>query len=78
MLSGADWMQSVPNERLGIPSIKMADGPIGLRSWAGRLKPTRRALPNELPPPPFRLESPWLPRGIPSCCKVKGRRLLKK
>ena len=35
MLSGADWMQSVPNQRLGIPSIKMADGPIGIRSWAG-------------------------------------------
>ena len=35
MLSGADWMQSVPNKRLGIPSIKMADGPIGIRSWAG-------------------------------------------
>jgi beta-glucosidase len=35
MLSGADWMQTVPNKRLGIPSIKMADGPIGIRSWAG-------------------------------------------
>jgi beta-glucosidase len=35
MLRGADWMQSVPNERLGIPSIKMADGPIGIRSWGG-------------------------------------------
>ncbi len=35
MLSGADWMQTVPNERLGIPSIKMADGPLGIRSWAG-------------------------------------------
>lgn len=35
MLSGADWMQSVPNERLGIPSIKMADGPLGIRSWGG-------------------------------------------
>jgi beta-glucosidase len=35
MLSGADWMQSVSNERLGIPSIKMADGPLGIRSWAG-------------------------------------------
>ncbi len=35
MLSGADWMQSVANERLGIPSIKMSDGPIGIRSWAG-------------------------------------------
>lgn len=35
MLSGADWMQSVSNARLGIPSIKMADGPLGIRSWAG-------------------------------------------
>ena len=35
MLSGANWMESVPNERLGIPAIKMADGPIGIRSWAG-------------------------------------------
>jgi len=35
MLSGADWMQTVPNQRLGIPSIKMADGPIGIRSWTG-------------------------------------------
>ena len=35
MFSGADWMQSVPNQRLGIPSIKMADGPLGIRSWAG-------------------------------------------
>jgi beta-glucosidase len=35
MLSGADWMSSVANQRLGIPSIKMADGPLGIRSWAG-------------------------------------------
>jgi beta-glucosidase len=35
MLSGADWMGTVPNERLGIPSLKMADGPLGIRSWAG-------------------------------------------
>jgi beta-glucosidase len=35
MLSGAGWMESVPNARLGIPSIKMADGPMGVRSWAG-------------------------------------------
>ena len=43
MLSGADWMQSVPNERLGIPSIKMADGPIGIRSWAGPSSETKGA-----------------------------------
>jgi len=35
MLSGSGWMESQPNERLGIPAIKMADGPIGVRSWAG-------------------------------------------
>src|SRR3984957_12128177 len=41
MLSGADWMQSVPNQRLGIPSIKMADGPIGIRSWTGPSSETK-------------------------------------
>jgi beta-glucosidase len=35
MLSGENWMDSVPNKRLGIPSIKMADGPIGIRAWSG-------------------------------------------
>src|ERR1700674_6010 len=41
MLSGADWMQSVPNQRLGVPSIKMADGPTGIRSWAGPSSETK-------------------------------------
>jgi beta-glucosidase len=35
LLSGSGWMESTPNERLGIPAIKMADGPMGVRSWAG-------------------------------------------
>ena len=35
MLSGSAWMESAPIERLGIPAIKMADGPMGVRSWAG-------------------------------------------
>ena len=35
MLSGSGWMESAPIERLGIPAIKMADGPLGVRSWAG-------------------------------------------
>jgi len=43
MLSGADWMQTVPNERLGIPSIKMADGPLGIRSWSGPSAQTNAA-----------------------------------
>src|SRR5580704_2780452 len=44
MLSGANWMQSVPNDRLGIPSIKMADGPLGIRSWAGSSAQTNAML----------------------------------
>jgi beta-glucosidase len=35
MLAGSGWMESMPNARLGIPAIKMADGPMGVRSWAG-------------------------------------------
>ena len=35
MLAGAGWMETKANARLGIPSIKMADGPMGVRSWAG-------------------------------------------
>ena len=35
MLSGSGWMESAPIERLGIPAIKMADGPMGVRSWVG-------------------------------------------
>jgi beta-glucosidase len=35
MLSGSGWMESAPIERLGIPAIRMADGPMGVRSWAG-------------------------------------------
>jgi beta-glucosidase len=35
MMAGATWMESAPNARLGIPSLKMADGPVGVRSWAG-------------------------------------------
>ena len=35
MLSGAGWMETQPNARLGIPVIKMADGPLGVRNWVG-------------------------------------------
>src|ERR1035441_2114420 len=33
MLSGSGWMESAPIARLGIPAIRMADGPMGVRSW---------------------------------------------
>jgi beta-glucosidase len=35
MLAGSGWMESAPIERLGIPAIKMADGPMGVRAWYG-------------------------------------------
>jgi beta-glucosidase len=35
MLAGSGWMESTPIERLGIPAIKMADGPMGVRNWVG-------------------------------------------
>jgi beta-glucosidase len=35
LLAGSGWMESSPIERLGIPAIKMADGPMGVRNWTG-------------------------------------------
>ena len=44
MLSGSGWMESAPIERLGIPAIKMADGPMGVRSWRA-VRQSRTPLP---------------------------------
>jgi beta-glucosidase len=43
MLAGSGWMESAPNERLGIPAIKMADGPLGVRNWIGSSSVTNAA-----------------------------------
>lgn len=43
MLSGSDWMESQPIARLGIPAIKMADGPMGVRNWRGSSAVTNNA-----------------------------------
>jgi beta-glucosidase len=43
MLSGSGWMESAPIDRLGIPAIKMADGPMGVRNWTGSSAVTNSA-----------------------------------
>ena len=43
MLSGSGWMESQPSARLGIPAIKMADGPMGVRNWRGSSAVTNAA-----------------------------------
>ena len=43
MLAGSGWMESQPVERLGIPAIKMADGPMGVRAWFGSSAVTNAA-----------------------------------
>ncbi|MGD0620766.1 MAG: glycoside hydrolase family 3 N-terminal domain-containing protein, partial [Bryobacteraceae bacterium] len=43
MVSGGGWMESKANARLGIPALKMADGPVGVRNWYGPSAITMRA-----------------------------------
>jgi beta-glucosidase len=58
MLSGSGWMESAAIERLGIPAIKMADGPMGVRSWAGSSAITN------LPGSKLKVQTTSFPAGV--------------
>ena len=45
LLAGADFWHSVPIERLGIPAMKVTDGPVGARGAAFSGGPTSACFP---------------------------------
>ena len=66
MLSGSSWMDSAPIPRLGIPAIKMADGPMGIRNWTGpsavtNAEGTRVALDSTAFPAGIAIAAAWDP-----------------
>lgn len=58
MMGGSGWMESTGVERLGIPAIKMADGPLGVRAWWGGSALTSQ------PDAKQKVESTAFPSGI--------------
>src|SRR5579862_4288399 len=48
MLGGDGWMDTHANSRLGIPALRMADGPMGVRTWAAPSDPDTPETPREI------------------------------
>jgi len=65
LLSGADWWSTVAIERLGIPSIKVTDGPNGVRS--------NNSEPTTLFPTGVAMASTWNPELIENVGAAMGR-----
>jgi len=59
LLAGADLWHTVPIERLGIPSIKITDGPIGVRGSQGSSSPSSTCFPS-----PVAMAATWDPELI--------------
>jgi len=84
MFSGAGWMDTRANERLGIPSIHMTDGPVGIRTWALAGEPDTPATPKSVPatafPAGIAMAATWDPelvtreaRALAAECLALGR-----
>jgi beta-glucosidase len=79
LLAGSGWMESTPIERLGIRAIKMADGPMGIRSWVGLSSMTNVAASTVVEATSFpsgvAMASTWNPALVQEEAKVIAREL---
>src|SRR5271163_2055305 len=79
MLSGANWMESVAIPRLGVPSIKMADGPAGIRSWMGPSSVTNSSTSSSFTstafPPGIAIAATWDPGIAQSVGQAIGQEM---
>jgi beta-glucosidase len=77
MLAGSGWMESQPIERLGIPAIKMADGPLGVRAWFGTSAVTNAAntprITSTAFPAGIAMAATWDPEMVAAEGKVIGQ-----
>jgi beta-glucosidase len=80
MFSGAGWMDTRANTRLGIPAIHMTDGPMGIRSWAFPGEPDTPSTPKSVAatafPAGIAMAATWNPELVTEQGRVLGRQAL--